>query len=86
VEKQAQQLWENKALRVAVEKAAAPSTDLSELESSYDQSSPVCWYSSHFRLDGHCRHSGAGAQTRTLQRMLTLPPAAHPLLSDTLYP
>ena len=72
VEKQAQQLWENKALRVAVEKAAAPSTDLSELESSYDQSSPGMLV--QFAISGLMGIAVILVQerkTRTLQRMLT---------------
>ncbi len=72
VEKHAQQLWRNKALQVDMEKAVAPSTDLSELESSYDQSSPGMLV--QFAISGLMGIAIILVQerkTRTLQRMLT---------------
>ncbi|NMB61640.1 MAG: ABC transporter permease [Chloroflexi bacterium] len=72
VEKHAQQLWRNKALQVDMEKAVAPSTDLSELESSYDQSSPGMLV--QFAISGLMGIAIILVQerkTRTLQRMMT---------------
>jgi ABC-2 type transport system permease protein len=72
VAKQGQQLWENKAVQVNMEKAAAPSTDLSELESSYDQSSPGMLV--QFAISGLMGVAVILVQerkNRTLQRMLT---------------
>ncbi len=68
----AKQLWNEKAVTVVTEKAVFPTTDLSAIESAYDQSSPGMLV--QFTITGLMGTAIILVQerkTKTLQRMLT---------------